>query len=523
MRRQRNIDRKNNRKANRKINRQQSPYLSIPYIPQLRNPWKPYEIATEQMIADIHDASMHILENTGIRFQDETAMDYWEKAGAKVDHQAQHVWPERGLITELVAKAPHSFTVHARNPSRSRFIGENSINFFPSAGMVFARDLDKGRRQGTEADWITCAKLIQMTNVIHFAPAAPVVLHDVPIHQRHLTKLLNAVMYSDKPFTGTSHGFVIAQDVIDMAKIVFGGLRDSDLQNSDPIIGGNINVNSPLVYDERMLGGIITMARAKQFLIITPFIMAGAMSPVTIAAAVAQQNAEALAGIALAQLVNSGTPVIYGGFTTNVDMRSGSPAFGTPEGAWALFLGAQLARHYGLPYRGSGTLNTANVPDGQAASESMWNLWPCVLAHTNLIVHAAGWLESGLTVSFEKFVMDAENLAMMQHMLQGPEWGTDAFALDSIHEVGPAGHNFGTQHTLDRFETAFYAPSLHDRRNFGTWADGGSEDIVQRANKLWKELIRQYEKPALDSAIQEALVEFMERRSRELQGVDLYN
>ena len=507
------------RRVNKKNTRQQSPYLKIPYRQQTRNRWKPYEIATEQMIAEVHDASMQILENTGMRFQDEQAMDYWEKAGAKVDRSTQHVWPDRGLIELLVAKAPSSFTIRARNPERSRLMGENSINYLGNAGMVFARDLDRGRRPGTEADWIINAKLIQMTNVLHFAPFMAVVMHDVPVHEKHLRGFLNGTLYSDKPLMSISHGYVIPQDGIEMAKIVHGDLRPDD----GPITGGVVNVNSPLAYDDRMLGGMITFAKSKQFVVVTPFILAGAMSPVTMAAAIAQQNAEALAGIALLQLVNPGTPVIYGGFTTNVDMRSGAPAFGTPEGAWALFLGAQLARHYGLPYRGSGSLTTANIPDGQSSAESLWNLWPCVMSHTNLVFHAAGWLESGLTVSFEKLVMDAENLAMMEHMLQGPEWSKDAFALDSIHEVGPSGHNFGTQHTQERFETAFYPAFIHDRRNLGTWQEGGSEDVVKRANTLWKTLVREYEKPSLDIAIQEELQEFVTKRTKELENVDLYD
>ncbi len=508
------------RNRTKKASRQQSPYFNIPYHAQLRNPWPPYEIANEQMIADIHNASMSILENTGIRFEDENALTLWEKAGAKVDRKKQHVWLDRGLVMELIAKAPSSFTFRARNPERDRFVGDNSINFYPNAGMVFARDLDRGRRPGTKADWITLAKLIQMTNVLHFAPIMAVVMHDVPVHEKHLLQYLLGATLCDKPLLGVSHGYVIPQDVIEMSKLVFGEDLRPEL---GPVTGGIINVNSPLVYDQRMLGGMITFARAGQFVVVTPFILAGAMSPITMAAAVAQQNAEALAGIALMQLVRPGAPAIYGGFTTNVDMKSGAPAFGTPEGAWALFLGAQLARHYKLPYRGSGALNTANVPDAQASAESLWNLWPCLLSHTNLVVHSVGWLESGLTVSFEKFVMDAENLAMMQHMLKGPELSADAFALDSIHEVGPAGHNFGTQHTQDRFETAFYPAFLHDRRNFGTWQEAGSEDIVQRANKLWKEIVRQYEKPPLDPAIEEALRAFVARRTEELAGVDLYD
>ncbi|MCB0033144.1 MAG: trimethylamine methyltransferase family protein, partial [Anaerolineales bacterium] len=246
------------------------------------------------------------------------------------------------------------------------------------------------------------------------------------------------------------------------------------------------------------------------------------MSPVTMAAAIAQQNAEALAGIALMQLVRPGAPAIYGGFTTNVDMKSGAPAFGTPEGAWALLIGAQLARHYGLPYRGSGALNAANIPDAQAAAESLWTLWPAVLAHTNYIVHSTGWLESGLTVSLEKYVMDAENLAMMQHFLQGPEWDGNVFALDAIEEVGPAGHHFGTAHTQARFTDAFYPSFLHDRRNFGLWAEQGSEDIVRRAHRLWQEIVKQYEQPPLDAAVQAELAAFIARRAAELEHVNLY-
>ena len=508
------------RRRSKKKDRQQSPYFSIPYKKELRNPWPPYEIASPQIIANIHDASMTILENTGIQFQDENALDLWERAGAKVDRKAQHVWPDRGLIMELIAKAPSNFTFRARNPERNRYFGENSINFYPNAGMVFARDLDRGRQPGTKEDWIKLAKLTQMTNVLHFAPIMSVVMHDVPVHEKHLIQFLLGTTLSDKPLLSVSHGYVIPQDVIEMAKIVHGEDLRPEL---GPVTGGVINANSPLAYDERMIGGLISFARAGQFSIVTPFILAGAMSPVTIAAAVAQQNAEALAGISLIQLARPGAPAIYGGFTTNVDMKSGAPAFGTPEGAWALFLGAQLARHYGLPYRGSGALNSSNIPDSQAAAESLWSLWPCILAHTNLVVHSVGWLESGLTVSFEKFVMDVENLAMMQHMLQGPEWGEDAFALDSIHSVGPTGHNFGTQHTQERFETAFYPAFLHDRRNFGTWQEAGSHDIVQRANKLWKEVVRQHENPPLDPAIEEALTDYVKRRTAELEGVNLYD
>ncbi len=510
---------KRRRRDSQKKIRQQSPYFSIPYR-QLRNPWPPYEIATAEKIEAIHQASMHILENTGICFLDEEAMDLWEKVGAKVDRGAQRVWPDRGLIMALVAQAPSSFTFRARNAERNRFIGENVINFFPNAGMVFTNNLEQGRQPGTKEAYTKLTKLIQMTNVLHFAPVQAVVMHDVPVPEKHLQNYRIACTFSDKPLLGTSHGRIITADVLDMARIVFGGTLEPE---AGPVTGGVINVNSPLVFDERMLGGLITFARAGQIVTVTPFILAGAMSPVTIAAALAQQNAEALAGIALIQLVRSGSPAIYGGFTTNVDMKSGSPAFGTPEGAWALLIGAQLARYYGLPYRGSGALNTANSVDAQAASESLWSLWPAVLAHTNLIVHSVGWLESGLSVSFEKFVIDVENLAMMQHFLPGPAWEGDVFALDVIDVVGPAGHHFGTEHTQARYQTAFYPSFLHDRRNFGQWQEAGSEDIVQRAYHLWPQIIRQYEQPPFDVAVKEELDDFVTRRAKELEQVALYN
>jgi trimethylamine--corrinoid protein Co-methyltransferase len=302
-----------------------------------------------------------------------------------------------------------------------------------------------------------------------------------------------------------------------MARIVFG-----DLLPDDPVLGSIINANSPLRYDDRMLGGLITLARAGQINVITPFILAGAMSPITIASAIAQQNAEALAGVALTQLVRPGSPVIYGGFTTNVDMKTGSPAFGTPEGAWALTIGAQLARRYNLPYRGSGSLNTSKVVDAQAIQETMWTIWPAVLAHSNFIFHAVGWLEGGLTVSYEKFIIDIESLAMFQHFLEGIQIDNDTLALDMIAEVGPGGHHFGTSHTYDRFSTEFYQPLLADRLNYQMWDEAGRSNAVRRANWLWKEVLAQFEAPPIDPAVKEALAAYVERRTRELERVSLY-
>ena len=504
-------------RADRRLSRSQSPLLKFPFR-RLQNRFAPLEIVSPEQIEQLHEASMQILETIGLDFLDAEALDLWQQAGAKVDHARQHVWLDRGLVLELVSKAPTSFTWRARNPERNVFIGGDDIAFVPHGGIVFAANLDIGRRPGTLDDYHKLQKLAQLCNVLHFAGEQLVVPHDVDVSFRHLRRLYSALTLTDKAVMEAAHGRIIPSDALDMARLVFG----QELAG-DPVIGGVINVNSPLRYDDRMLGGMITYARAGQVNIITPFILAGAMSPITIASALAQQNAEALAGIALTQLVRPGAPVIYGGFTTNIDMKSGSPAFGTPEGAWAMAIGAQLARRYQLPYRGSGSLNTSKAPDAQAAYETQWTIWPAILAHTNFVMHAVGWLEGGLTVSFEKFIIDAECLAMFYHFLDGFQINEETLALDMIAEVGPGGHHFGTSHTQARYSTEFYASSLSNRQPYGTWLEGGGLDTMQQAHAVWQELLAQYEPPPLDSAIEEALREYVERRERELEGKNLYD
>jgi trimethylamine--corrinoid protein Co-methyltransferase len=297
-----------------------------------------------------------------------------------------------------------------------------------------------------------------------------------------------------------------------MAAIAFGGL---DTIRQRPVLASNVNANSPLRFDGQMLGALIIYAQAGQPAIITPFILAGAMSPVTMAAAIAQQNAEALAGIALTQLVNPGCPVIYGGFTTNIDMQNGSPAFGTPEGALALLGGAQLARHYGLPYRGSGGLNNSKIPDAQAAYETQMTLWPAVLAHANIIFHSAGWLESGLVCSLEKFILDVEGLAMMHHFLSGLQINDETLAFESIAEVGPGGHHFGTTHTLNRYRNAFYQPIVSDRRSYDNWSDDGAADAYQRAYQVAGQLLASYERPPINESVEAELKDYVEKMKQE--------
>ncbi len=484
---------------------------------QLENPLPPLEWSSHEQIEQLHQASMQILENVGLEFLDDEAFSIWRQAGAKVDSKARRVWPDRDLVLEAVQRAPQTFTWRARNPDRDIRIGGNAIAFAPHSGMAYAADLETGRRPGRLEDLENFLKLAHMCNVLHFAGCELVAPQDVPVSMRHLRRVFAAFTLSDKAARDVAHGRIIPSDDIEMARIAFGGVLPSE-----PVIGGIINVNSPLRYDERMLGGLITYARAGQVCVVTPFILAGAMSPITMAAALAQQNAEALAGVALAQLVNPGAPVIYGGFTTNIDMKTGSPAFGTPEGAWALLIGAQLARRYRLPYRGSGSLNTSKIPDAQAAYETMWTIWPAVLSHTNFVHHSVGWLDGGLTASYEKFIIDAEILAMFHHFFQGFMMDSESFALDMIAEVGPGGHHFDTPHTQARYQTAFHQASVSDRQNYETWQAQGGRDAAQRAHQLWKAMLEAYEPPPMEQSTQEALLEFVKRREQELENVSLY-
>jgi trimethylamine--corrinoid protein Co-methyltransferase len=506
---------RSDRRAARRHQRAASPFLLIPFR-QPRNPWRPAEWLAPDQLDRLHDASVRILEDVGLDVLDAEALVQWERAGARVDHAAQHIWLDRGLVMALVAKAPARFTWRARNPARSLEIGGNAITFGPSGGMAYASDLERGRRPGTHTDYEDFVRLAHLCNALHVACCEQVTSHDVPVALRHLHRLRSGFTLSDKAVVERAHGRAIIADNLEMARRVFGAF------DGDPVIGAVISPDSPLRFDHRLLGGLMANARAGQVTIVSPFVLAGATRPVSIAAALAQQNAEALAVIALTQVVRPGAPVIYGGLTSNVDMQSGRPAFGTPEGAWALMVGAQLARRYRLPYHGSGSPTTAKIPDGQAAYETQWALWPCVLVHANVVMHAAGSLEGGLTASFEKFVLDAEALAMFQHLLGGFTIDESTLALDMMAEVGPGGHHFGTPHTQARFQTEFYQTFLADRQGYENWASVGSADTAQRAHDLYKELLAQYEAPPLDPGIAEALDDFVARRTRELEGVDLY-
>jgi len=487
------------------------PMASIPFQ-TLQNPYAPLEILSVDQLERIHKASMKILEEIGVEFLDGETLDIWRSAEALVDKENQRVRIERKLVEEALKTVPPSFTLQARNPDRNVTVGGNHINFVTVASAPYYSDLKSGRQPGSLETYKKMIRLAQVCGPIHVIEGTLLEPQDVPIPQRHLAKGYAVYSLSDKAHLVASHGREVAEDYVNMASIVFGGEEEI---RCNPVLSTVVNANSPLRYDERMLGGLLTYARYKQPVAITPFILAGAMSPVSLPSALAQQNAEALAGITLTQLVNPGTPVIYGGFATSIDMQTGSPAFGGPEGALALLAGAQLARFYGLPYRGSGGLNNSKIPDAQAAYETQMTLWPAVMAHTNLILHSAGWLESGLVCSLEKFVQDVEGLAMMSRFLNGLEISEETLALEEIADVGPGGNHFGTAYTMARFQDAFYRPTLSDRQNYETWSENGAKDALQRSHEIANQLLEIYEQPSLPSKVQGELMEYVEKRKQE--------
>ncbi len=478
----------------------------------VRNPYAPIEVLSEDQLEAIHDASMCILEEIGMDFLHAEARDILEKAGARVEAGAERVRFDRGLIEAALSHAPASFILHARNPAHDLTIGGNHITFATVGSAPNVSDLARGRRDGNYEDYCDLIRLAQAFNIVHFMGGYPVEPVDLPPATRHLDATLAFITLSDKAFHGYSLGRTRILDVIEMTRIA-RGLSEAELAR-EPSLFTVVNTSSPLRLDGPMIEGVIEMARRNQPVVLTPFTLAGAMSPVTLAGALAQQNAEALAGIAFTQIVNPGAPVVYGGFTSNVDMKSGAPAFGTPEYTRAALASGQLARRYRLPYRSSNA-NAANLVDAQAAYESEMSLWGAVMGHANIVMHGAGWLEGGLCASFEKFILDVELLQTMAEFLRPIEVDEATLGLSAIREVQPGGHFFGAAHTLERYETAFYAPLLSDWRNYETWEEGGSLTATERAHKIYKQVLAEFEPPPLDGAIKDELEDFVARRKRE--------
>ncbi len=502
------------RSSKRKQNQVKGSAFKLPQLDaeQSSNLFTPLEVLRPEQLDQIHDASMRILEEIGLEIVNERSKALMVEHGATLCSKTGYVLMDRALVMDKISTVPSCFKMHARNPKFDRMVGENYINFCPVASAPNCSDLDNGRRTGNFEDYCNFLKLGQSFNAMDTFAGYPVEPIDLHPATRHLDAYSAFIKLTEKPWHCYSLGDGRVEDALEMIKIA-RGITDEQLKQ-EPSIMTVVNTNSPLKVDEPMLDGLMLLAEYNQPVVVTPFTLAGAMSPVTLAGALAQQNAEALGVIAVTQMVNPGSAVMYGGFTSNVDMKSGSPAFGTPEYAKAVIAGGQLARRYGIPYRTS-NVNAANVVDAQATWESQVSLWSATMSHGNLIKHSAGWLEGGLCASFEKFIIDIEMIQIMLQTLKGIDVNEEELALDAIEEVGAGGHFFGTAHTYARYETAFHTPIVTDWSNFETWEEKGSLTATQRANALYKQVLENYEQPHLDEAINEQLDDYVERRRRE--------
>ena len=474
----------------------------------------PYvEILAPEGVQAIHDASMRLLRDTGVLILDyPAAIDTFREHGATIEDDLVYI--DEDTLMHFVKQAPATFTQLARNPANNLEVGGNKTIFAPVYGPPFVADLENGRRRATLADFHNFARLTYMANDLHHAGGTLCEPNDIDVKERHLDMIMAHITLNDKAFMGSVTAADNARDSVTMTEIIFG----ADAIRENPGVIALINASSPLRFDDRMFGCVEVYARARQPVVISPFIIAGAMSPSTMAATLAQQNAEALFGICYAQMLNPGTPVIYGSFLTNIDMKSGAPCFGTPENALALYGSAQMARRYKLPFRSGGNFTASRIPDAQAGYESAGTIWPTVQAGTNFVLHAAGWLEGGLISGYEKFVMDLEMLGMMTRLVNGITLTEEDFAWDAFDEVGPGNHFLGAAHTMRHYETAFYQHKVFNMDNYEKWEEEGSEDTYRKAHKIWKRMLRDYEPPALDEGIREELEAFVAHRREELKS-----
>ncbi|HET9852371.1 MAG TPA: trimethylamine methyltransferase family protein [Candidatus Limnocylindrales bacterium] len=498
----------------------------VPRLPWRRvvNPFTPLQLLTADQVEAVHNAGLAILRDVGVEVLSAQALDLFEGAGARVAREhgdasgrgaAGRVRLDPDQTEELIRSAPSSFELHARNPGKTLIFGDRHLVFGAVGGPAFVSDIDRGRRPGNFADFQDYVRVIGALDIVHQEGGGPLEPQDLPVETRHLDMYRTLAVTLDKTWQCLAFGAQVVEDAIEVACITRG--VDRGRLQREPSLMTIVNTNSPLRLDGPMSEGLIAMAEAGQPAVATPFTLAGAMAPATLAGALAQQHAEALFMVALAQIVRPGTPMVYGGFTSNVDMRTGSPAFGTPEYVQGQIATGQLARRVGLPHRTSNVTGSA-VVDAQAAYESEMSIWGAVLGGASLLYQGAGWLEGGLTASFEKLILDAELLQQMAEVLQPPMIDDETLGLDAIADVGPGGHFFGSAHTLARYETAFYQPFLSDWRNFETWQEDGAKTATERANRIWKQLLAEYEPPPLDPGREEALDAFVERRKREILG-----
>ena len=471
-----------------------------------------YDILSEDNLVRIEATADRILAEIGIEFRDDPeALDHWKRAGAKVEGVLVKFEP--GLLREVLKTAPASFTQHARNPERSVEIGGKSVVFSPAYGSPFVMDLDKGRRYGTIEDFRNFVKLAQSSPWLHHSGGTICEPVDVPANKRHLDMVYSHIRYSDRAFMGSVTSESRAEDSIDMARIVFG----EAFTDQNCVILGNVNVNSPLVWDATMTTALRAYARANQAAVIVPFILGGAMGPVTNAGAIAQSLAETMAGCALTQLERPGAPVIFGNFLSSMSLRSGSPTFGTPEPAIGSMVIGQLARRLNLPLRCSGNFTTSKLPDAHAMNEGTMSMLAAVHCGANFILHSAGFLDGLLSMSYEKFVMDADFCGALHTYLDGVKIDDNQLALDAFREVGPGNHFFGCAHTMANYETAFWDSAIADNEPYEKWQAAGSVDAATRANGRWKTMLAEYQAPPLDEGINEALQDFMTRRKASME------
>jgi trimethylamine--corrinoid protein Co-methyltransferase len=499
------MSQKRERRRGRRRQRQTKETADAPIV-QPRNPFPTYNLVDEERLDILHRASMQILSEIGIAFLEEEAQTILRQHGVTVRDGVAFFDP--ALVEEYVAKAPGQFTQLARSPEHNVVIGGNYVCFAPVYGPPFVYSQERGRREATLVDFHNFVKLAYLSPYIHHSGGTIVEPTDIPVATRHLDMIYGHIKYNNKPFMGGVMSGQHAADSVTMAEILFG----AEAIRQNPALLSLINVSSPRRFDDRMLEALIVYARARQAVIITPFILSGAMAPVSVAGTVAQMNAEALAGIAFTQMVNSGTPVVYGSFQSTTDLHTGAPVFGSPESQQALYLSAQLARRYGLPFRSGGMFTGSKIADAQAGYESVMAMLPAVMGQVNFVLHAAGWLEGGLSAGYEKFVLDCELLGMFHQYLKGLDLSTEGLAMESIRIVEPGGHHLGTPHTMRHFRTAFYNGDLFDSNSAEQWQTEGSLTATQRANPKYQRLLREYQPPPLDPATEEALLAFITHR-----------
>jgi trimethylamine--corrinoid protein Co-methyltransferase len=481
--------------------------------PRIENPFPPIELFATADVERIVDAAYTILERGGVEFLSATARAHLRRAGAEVHDETGLVRLPRALVRAACATAPETFVLRARNASRDLHVGGRVVNFGPVNGAPNVTDLERGRRYGDIAAFRDLLKIMHAFGVLHWQGGVVLEPVDRPVPTRHLDMYQAHIECSDIVWAARGVGGVQARDAIALSAIEHG--TTAEALASRPTLLTVTNVNSPRRVDGDILDGIMAMAEAGQCVCVTPFTLMGAMAPVTLPGALAQQTAEALAVIALVQIVRPGTPSVLGGFTSNVDMRTGSPAFGTPEYVLATLGGAQIARHLHLPCRSS-AVNASPAADAQATWETGFSLWASIMSHSHLINHACGWLEGGLSASFEKAAIDAEVLRSWAAILQRSSFSDADLAVDAICAVPPGGHFFGSAHTIARYETAFWRPILSDWSNFENWRDAGARDATQRAHELWKKALAAYEAPPLDPGIREAVADYCTRRRLEI-------